>query len=106
MKLDKAEYSKWLDFARSNIDVKSIADAFIKKEDYFGNLDFEKEEAAREKIFKLMEARGYSFNGIEDLFSHYAGEIIELYTQMGLKVGARLEVENWHAEKDISERKE
>ena len=92
--MEKTEYSKHLEKARQNQSLKKISKTYMKEGDIFQGIDFNSEYILLNNLLNLLEERGIAYEDVENILVEYSGTIHELYTQIGIKVGANLEIEN------------
>lgn len=93
--MNNADYTFYYEWAKSNIDVKSVMEHYLKNHEVIKNYlaYIQKEDAAKNRLISYLINENIDLKDIEDIVFHHAGEIQNIYFEIGLKVGSKVGAE-------------
>ncbi len=93
--MNNADYTLYYEWAKSNIDVKSVIEHYLKNHEVIKNYltYIQKEDVAKNSLICHLVNENVDSKDIEDIMFRYAGAIQNIYFEIGLKVGSKVGAE-------------
>ena len=87
--MDNLSYYEW---AKDNVDVQLVIDHYRENhEEIKDYLDYiQKENMAKNNLIYYLTSEGFSLEEMEDIMLQCAGEIQNIYFELGLKIGSKI----------------